>query len=165
MGGAPRLDEFGLTEQIVEEVRTRDQRQLELFLRITGGGATAVWVILTLLVYLHSSRQHPLLGLVAAPLLGLVGAVIATLPLAILCGLGVLLLYPRHRYAGAVEEYQESLAHVRPCDVCILARGDHEPREDVFYCSRCNAWLCPECRKRYDLRAIAALRARVQSAR
>jgi hypothetical protein len=158
--GAPRLEEYGLSDEIVDEIRAREKRQFELFLRLTGTGAAVLWMIFTVFVYSHSFGRSPLLGLVAAPLLALVGATVGALPTAIVCGLGVLLLYPRHPKAGDLERYEADTSPVRECDVCVLARGDHRPREGVSYCARCDAWLCPDCRVRYDLRAIAALRAR-----
>jgi hypothetical protein len=159
---APRLEEYGLTEQLVDEIRARENRQFEVFVRVTAGGAALLWLVFTVFVYSHSSPRAPLLGLVAAPLLAMAGAVIASLPLGLVTGLAVLLLFPRHPRAKALEEYEKATAHVRPCDVCVLARGDHRPREGVSFCSRCGAWLCPQCRVRYDLRAIAALRARAR---
>jgi len=158
--GAPRLEDHGLSKAIVEEVRAHERRQFELFVRVTGGAVAVVWVILTILVYSRSFERTPILGLVASFLLALLGAVIAAFPLAIVCGAGVLLLCPRHPRAKAVEHYETATAQVRTCDVCVLARRDDGVKEDVSYCARCNAWLCPACRGRYDLRAIAALRAR-----
>jgi hypothetical protein len=153
------LESFGLTPQLVEEIRLRDRRQFELFVRITLGGAVVVWVVLALLVYSHSFAQAPLLGLVVAPLLAGLGAVIGALPIALVCGAAILVLYPRHPKAAALDEYEAVHARTRSCDVCVLVRGDSRPRRDVAYCARCHAWLCPDCRRRYDLRAIAALRA------
>lgn len=155
---APRLEDYGLSEAIVEEVRSRERTQFELFVRLTGGAAAVVWLLLTVFVYTHSFHRAPLLGLAVAPLLALVGAAITSLPLAIVCGLGTMVFYPRHPSASAVERYEADSASVRPCDVCVLARGDDRPQENVRYCARCGAWICPACRARYDLRAIAALR-------
>jgi hypothetical protein len=158
--GQPRLEEYGLSEEIVDEIRARERRQFELFLRLTGGGVGTLWLLFTVFVYTHSYRQAPLLGLVAAPVLALAGALIGALPVAIICGLGLLLLCPRHPKAAALERYENEVHPPRECDVCVLARGDHALREGVSYCARCGAWICPDCRMRYDLRAIAALRAR-----
>lgn len=158
--GAPRLEDHGLSHAIVEEVRAHERRQFELFVRVTGGAIAVVWVVLTVLVYSRSFETMPFLGLAASSLLALLGAAIGALPLAIICGAGVLLLYPRHPRAQALERYETATAHVRRCDVCVLARGDNDVKEGVAHCARCNAWLCPACRGRYDLRAIAALRAR-----
>jgi hypothetical protein len=158
--GAPRLEEYGLSETIVDEIRAREQRQFELFVKITGACSGVLWLVFTVFVYSHSFRQAPLLGLAAAPVLALVGAVVGALPIAIGCGLGVLLLYPRHPKAGALQRYEAETTPMRQCDVCVLARGDRRVREGVSYCARCDAWLCSDCRVRYDLRAIAALRAR-----
>lgn len=33
------------------------------------------------------------------------------------------------------------------CDVCILTKGDHGEKAGVAYCSKCDAWLCRECRE------------------
>jgi hypothetical protein len=158
--GAPRLEEYGLSETIVDEIRAREQRQFELFLKMTGACTGVLWLLFTVFVYSHSFRQAPLLGLAAAPLLALVGAVVGALPIAIASALGLLLLYPRHPKTKALQQYEADTTPVRQCDVCILARGDLRLREGVAYCARCDAWICPECRARYDLRAIAALRAR-----
>lgn len=158
--GAPRLEEYGLSETIVDHIRARERRQFELFVKVTGALSGVLWLLLTAWVYSHSFRQAPLLGLAAAPLLALVGAVVGALPLALVCGLGVLLLHRRHPKAGALERYEADVRDVRECDVCVLARGDHRVKDNVAYCARCDAWLCPDCRHRYDLRAIAALRAR-----
>lgn len=44
-----------------------------------------------------------------------------------------------------------------PCDVCVLVKGEHTPKR-VSFCGLCGAWLCEECQKRYDLRAIAMIK-------
>jgi hypothetical protein len=157
--GAP-LESDGLSPELVDEIRARDRRQFELFVRITLGGAALLWVVLGLLVYSRSFAQAPLLGLAVAPILAGLGAVIGALPIALVAGAAILVFYPRHPKAAALDRYEAAHARTRPCDVCILVRGDRRPRDDVAYCARCDAWLCPDCRGRYDLRAIAALRAR-----
>jgi hypothetical protein len=159
---ASRPEEYGLSETIVDEIRAREQRQFELFVKMTGAGSGVAWLLFTVFLYSHSFRQAPLLGLAAAPLLALAGAVVSALPIAIACGLGVLLLYRRHPKARALERYEADTTPVRQCEVCVLARGDLRLREGVVFCARCDAWICPECRVRYDLRAIAALRARAK---
>jgi hypothetical protein len=143
----------------VDEIRARDQRQLELFLRLTATGAGVLWLVLTVLAYSHAFSRSPALGLLFAPLLALLGAAIGALPIAVVCGIGVLVLYPRHPRAAELEQYEAAHPRTRPCDVCVLVHDDHRPRPGVSYCARCGAWLCPDCRRRYDLRAIAALRA------
>jgi len=50
-----------------------------------------------------------------------------------------------------------------PCDVHVLLHGDHEDR-DVRHCDACDANLCVECRTRYDLRAVAAIKAAARRA-
>jgi len=159
MDAARLADPHELPDAVIEEIRARDQRQLELFLKLTGGGALVLWVFLSFFVYSHSFGRSPVLGLFVAPLLAVLGAVIGGLPIAFACGIAVLVLYPRHPEAGALERYEAAHSRTRPCDVCVLVRGDHAPRSGVAYCARCDAWLCPDCRGRYDLRAIAALRA------
>jgi len=157
---APPLGEgHGLPDAVVAEIERRDQRQFELFVRVTGGGALVLWIVLTVYVYAHAFHSAPLLGLVASPVLAVVGTVIGTLPIAVLCGAGVLLLYPAHPQARELEEYRLAHPTTGVCDVCVLVRDDHRPRPGVVYCSRCDAWLCDECRGRYDRRAIAALKA------
>jgi hypothetical protein len=155
---APLPADFGLTESTIDEIRARDRRQSELFVRLILGGAGLLWVVLAVLVYSHSSRGAPLLGLVMAPLLGGLGAVIGSLPIAVLSAVVSWLAYPKHPLAAALERYEAATAGIRVCEVCWWARGDDTPKEGVFHCGRCGAWICPECRGRYDLRAIAALR-------
>jgi hypothetical protein len=156
---------FGLTERVIEEIRARDEKQSRLFAWLLVGGCGALWLVLTALIYVHSARRAPLLGLVMAPLLGGLGAAIGGLPIAVLGGVVSWLAYPRHPLAGALERYEEATAGIRTCDVCRLANGDDTPKEGVAFCGRCGAWICPDCRRRYDLRAIAALkRARAQGA-
>ena len=150
--------EYGLTESTIREIRVRDERQADLFVRFVLGGCGGLWLVLTVLIYAYSARRAPLLGLVMAPLLAGLGAVIAGLPIAMLGGLLSWLVYPQHPMARALERYEAATAGIRPCDVCRLAQGDSTPKEGVSYCGRCGAWICPECRRRYDLRAIAALK-------
>ena len=150
--------DFGLTESTIDEIRARDQGQARLFARLLMGGCGALWLVLTALVYGYSVRRAPLAGLVMAPLLGGLGAVIGGLPIAVLSGIVSWLRYPPHPKAAALERYEAATAGIRPCDVCRLAQGDSTPREGVTYCGRCGAWICPSCRRRYDLRAIAALK-------
>jgi hypothetical protein len=150
--------DFGLTERAIEEIRARDERQAHLFVRLLLGSCGVLWLVLTALVYTYSARRAPLPGLVMAPLLGGLGAVIGGLPIAILSAIVSWLAYPTHPLAGALERYEAATAGIRVCDVCRLACGDSTPKEGVVYCGRCGAWICPECRRRYDLRAIAALK-------
>ena len=154
----PVPGDFGLTERTIEEIRARDQGQTRLFIGFLLGGCGVLWVVLTALVYANSVRRAPLLGLVMAPALGGLGAVIGGLPMAILATVVSLLAYPKHPKAAALERYEAATAGIRVCDVCRLARGDETPKEGVAYCGRCGAWMCPDCRRRYDLRAIAALK-------
>ena len=162
-GRHPR--EFGLTESTIQEIRARDQRQSDLFVRVVVGSMAALWLAFTVLIYVHAARRAPLLGLVMAPLLAGLGAVIAGLPIAMVGGLLSWLAYPPHPMSAALESYEAATAGIRVCDVCLLALGDDTPKEGVTYCGRCGAWICPQCRRRYDLRAIAALkRGRAQGA-
>jgi len=155
--------EYGLTESTIQEIRARDERQAALFVRFVLGGFGALWLTFTVLIYSYSARRAPLLGLVMAPLLAGLGAVIAGLPIAMLSGLFSWLVYPPHPMSAALARYEAATAGIRPCDVCRLTLGDSTPKEGVSYCGRCGAWICPDCRRRYDLRAIAALkRARAQ---
>ena len=156
----PRIlpGDFGLTERAIEEIRARDEGQATLFVRVLLGGCGALWLAFTVFIYAHSARRAPLLGLLVAPLLGGLGAVIGGLPIAIFGAVVSWLAYPKHPQAGALERYEAATASIRVCDVCRLASGDSTPKEGVTYCGRCGAWICPECRRRYDLRAIAALK-------
>jgi hypothetical protein len=158
-----RPSDFGLTDSSIEEIRARDRRQAEMFVRFLVGGCVLVWLVLTALIYARSARKEPFLGLLVAPVLGLLGAVIAGLPVAIASTIASWLAFPRHPQAKALERYEAASAGIRICDVCRLARGDETPKEGVAYCSKCGAWICPDCRRRYDLRAIAALKRRARA--
>lgn len=46
---------------------------------------------------------------------------------------------------------------IRPCDVCVLVNHDDRPKR-TQYCNLCNAHICDECRKRWDWRAVAAMK-------
>jgi hypothetical protein len=153
-----RPGDFGLTEAAIEEIRARDERQSLLFARFLLAGCGGLWLLLTALIYIYSATRAPLLGLVMAPLLGGLGAVIGGLPIAILGAVVSWLAYPTHPQAGALQRYEAATAGIRACDVCRLACGDSTPKEGVIYCGRCGAWICPACQRRYDLRAIAALK-------
>jgi hypothetical protein len=159
-GAVPHVppSDFGLTESLIEEIRARDQKQARLFVDLLLSGCGVLWLALTVLVYANSARKAPLLGLLMAPLLGGLGAVIGGLPIAILSAVVSWLVHPRHPKTAALERYEAATAGIRVCDVCRLACGDSTPKEGVVYCGRCGAWICPECRRRYDLRAIAALK-------
>jgi hypothetical protein len=155
--------DFGLTETVIDEIRRRDEKQARLFVDLLRWSCGLLWLALTVLVYGGSARRTPVLALVMAPLLGGMGAVIGGLPLAIVSAVGSWLRYPSHPQASALERYEVATAGIRVCDVCRLARGDDAPKDGVAFCGRCAAWICPDCRRRYDLRAIAALkRARSQ---
>jgi hypothetical protein len=152
--------DFGITEKAIEEIRLRDEKQAQMFVRLLGRGCGILWLVLTVLIYANSARSAPLLGLVMAPFLGGVGAVIGGLPIAVVSAVVSWIVYPRHPKASALERYEAATAGIRVCDVCRLARGDDTLKEGVSYCGRCGAWICPDCRGRYDLRAIAALKRR-----
>ena len=153
-----RPEEFGLNESLIEEIRARDQKQAQLFVDLLVRGVGVVFLLLAALIYARSFGRAPWSGLVIAPLLGAFGAAIAGLPIAILSALVSWFLYPRHPMSRVLERYEAATAGVRVCDVCRLARGDETPKQGVAYCGRCGAYLCPDCRERYDLRAIAALK-------
>jgi hypothetical protein len=150
--------EYGLTEGTIREIRARDRRQADLFVRVVVGSLGTLWLAFTVLIYVHAAPHAPLLGLVMAPLLAGLGAVIAGLPIAMVGGLLSWLAYPPHPMSAALERYEAATVGIRTCDVCRLARGDATPKSGVAYCGRCDAWICPECRRRYDRRAIAALK-------
>jgi hypothetical protein len=153
-----RPSDFGLTDSSIEEIRARERRQEEMFVHLLIGGCGLVWLVLTVLIYANSARKEPFLGLLVAPLVGLLGAVIAGLPVAMVSTIVSWLAFPRHPQAKALERYEAATAGIRVCEVCRLARGDDTPKQAVAYCSRCGAWICRDCRRRYDLRAIAALK-------
>jgi hypothetical protein len=46
----------------------------------------------------------------------------------------------------------------RPCDVCLWAKGDSSPKPTVAYCGLCGAWICDDCRPKWTLRGVAALK-------
>jgi hypothetical protein len=154
----PRPEDFSLSEGLIDEIRARDQKQAQLFVYLLLRGVAAVFVILAFAIYAHSFARAPLTGLVIAPLLGAFGAVVAGLPIAVLSALFSWFLYPQHPMSQALARYEAATAGIRVCDVCQLARGDATPKEGVSYCGRCGAYLCPDCRQRYDLRAIAAIK-------
>jgi hypothetical protein len=122
------------------------------------GSLGTLWLTLTVLIYVYAAPRVPLLGLVMAPLLAGLGAVAVGLPIAMVGGLLSWFVYPPHPMTAALERYEAATAGIRTCDVCRLARGDSTPKSGVSFCGRCDAWVCPECRHRYDRRAIAALR-------
>ena len=153
-----RPEDFGLSEGLIEEIRARDRKQAQLFVDLLVRGMAAAFLLLAVVIYVRSFGRAPLTGLVIAPLLGALGAVIAGLPIAVVSALFSWFLYPRHPMSRALERYQAATAGIRVCDVCRLARGDATPKEGVTYCGHCGAHICPDCRQRYDLRAIAALR-------
>lgn len=152
--------DFGLTERSIEEIRVRDEKQAQLFVRVLVRGCGILWLVLSVLIYASSAQRSPLLGLALAPLLGGLGAAIGGLPMAVLSAVVSWVVYPRHPQASALERYEAATAGIRVCDVCRLARGDDTLKEGVSFCGRCGAWICPDCRGRYDLRAIAALKRR-----
>jgi hypothetical protein len=154
----PRPEDFGLSESLIDEIRDRDRRQAELFVYLMLRGVAAAFLLLAFWIYARSFARAPLAGLLVAPLLAALGAVIAGLPIAVLSALVSWFRYPRHPMSRVLERYEAATAGIRVCDVCRLARGDLAPKEGVTYCGRCGAYLCPECRQRYDLRAIAALK-------
>lgn len=162
---APRPEDFGLSDRLIEEIRAGERRQGELFVYLLVRGVAVAFAVLAFWLYSRSWREAPLAGLLVAPLLAALGAVIAGLPIAVLSALASWFLHPRHPLSGALERYEAATAGIRVCDVCRLARGDASPKEGVSYCGRCGAYLCPACRDRYDLRAIAALKQRAGEGR
>lgn len=156
--GIPRPEDFGLDDRLIAEIRARDRRQAELFAYLLLRAVALAFLVLTFWIYTRSFARAPLAGLLVAPLIGALGAGIAGLPLAALSALASWLRHPRHPRAEALERYEAATADVRVCDVCRLARGDETPKPGVAWCGRCAAYLCPDCRTRYDLRAIAALK-------
>lgn len=49
------------------------------------------------------------------------------------------------------------------CDVCRLVDGDMTPK-NCSYCGLCDSWICPEDQNRWDRRARAFLRRRLEPA-
>jgi hypothetical protein len=158
----PQPGDFGLTQAAIDEIRRRDEKQARLFVDLLRWSCGGLWLVLTVSIYAGSARRAPVLALLMAPLLGGMGAVIGGLPLAIVSAVVSWLRYPSQPKASALERYEAATAGIRVCDVCRLARGDDTPKDGVAYCGRCAAWICPDCRRRYDLRAIAAIK-RAQS--
>jgi hypothetical protein len=151
-------EEFGLSEGLIAEIRARDERQARLFVDLLLVGVGLVFVVLTLAFYVRGFSRSPISGLLVAPLLAALGAAVAGLPIAVASALFSWFLHPRHPLSGALERYEAATAGIRTCDVCRLARGDETAKEGVIWCGRCGAYVCPDCRGRYDLRAIAALK-------
>lgn len=155
---APRPEDFGLDDVLMEEIRARDRNQAELFVYLLLRGVAVAFLALTFWIYTRSFAHAPLAGLLVAPLIGALGTGIAGLPIATLAALASWLRHPRHPRAEALARYEAATADVRVCDVCRLAKGDETRKPGVTWCGRCGAYLCPDCRTRYDLRAIAALK-------
>lgn len=159
---APELADYGLTDSLVEEIHARERRAFQLFVRLLIGGCSILWVLLTAVTYTHWTRRSPFLGLLVASFFALVATFFAGLPVAAMSALFSIIAFPRHPQASALERYELAASRVRTCDVCVLARGDHSLKDGVTYCGKCAAWICGACRSRYDFRAIAALRRRLQ---
>jgi hypothetical protein len=156
----PRPEDFGLSDAAIAEIRARDERQARLFVDLLLHGVGLVFGVLAVVLYVRGFSRSPISGLLVAPLLGALGAAVAGLPIAIASALFSWFLHPRHPLSGALERYEAATAGIRTCDVCRLARGDETAKEGVIWCGRCGAYVCPDCRGRYDLRAIAALKRR-----
>lgn len=157
----PDLGDYGLTEQLVEQIRDRERREFRLFVRLLIGGCSVLWAFLTAVTYVYWTRRSPLLGFLAASFFALIATFFGGLPVAAASALLSIIVFPRHPRASALERYERAASRLRACDVCVLARGDHGLKDDVSYCGTCAAWICGACRNRYDVRAIAALRRRL----
>jgi hypothetical protein len=159
--GIPRLDDFGLDEALVAAIREQELRRRRAFTQILAWGSLAIWICWSALLHLLWLKTGGLARLALALALGLIPALFAALPLSVVAAIACSVFWPRHRQAVQLDRYEEACGHVRPCDVCILALQDASPKADVHYCPPCEAWICESCRRRYDLRAIAALKRRV----
>jgi hypothetical protein len=54
---------------------------------------------------------------------------------------------------------------VGACDVCVLVDNDHRLKPGVFYCNKCQAWLCESCRHAPFRRFLAMWKRKVYRAR
>jgi hypothetical protein len=163
--GLPQLTDFGLDEAAGEAVRRQEGRRRRAFTWIMAWGSATIWVAWSAGLYFLWLRTGALSRLALALLFGLVAAALAAVPLSVVAAIACSLFWPRHPQADQLDRYEKARGNVRPCDVCIMTVGDASPKADVHYCPRCGAWICAECRPRYDLRAIAALKRRVLSQR
>jgi hypothetical protein len=163
--GIPQLRDFGLDEALAESIRGQDARRRRAFTAIMAWGSLVIWVCWSAALYFLWLKTGPLARLALALLLGLIPAGLAAVPLSVVATIASSLFWPRHAKAADLDRYDEARGHVRSCDVCILALGDAGPKADVYFCPSCDAWICEACRRRYDLRAIAALKRRVLGGR
>ena len=153
-----RLAEFGLNEATLTEIRSAEERRARVFKRLLLVLCGLLWAALTAALYGRWGRGGPLLGLLGAALFAAMGAALGALPLGLLAAAASWLAAPPHPKAADLDRYEAARSQRRVCEVCALVRGNETPRHDVAFCARCNAWLCESCRRRYDLRALAALR-------
>jgi hypothetical protein len=159
--GLPPLAEFGLDEAIAEEIRHREAGRRRWFTLVMTWGFVTIWACWSMAAYLFWLTAGSLGRFALAALLGLLAALGAALPLSIVGALVTAVFRPRHARAADLDRYLKTVGNVRPCDVCVLAMGDHSEKPRVSFCPRCDAWVCEACHTRYDLRAIAALKRRV----
>jgi len=159
--GIPQLADFGLDEALAESIRAQDGRRRRGFTRIMAWGTLVIWLCWSAGLYFLWLSRGSSARLALALLFGLVPAGFAVLPLSVVASIASSLFWPRHPKGAALDRYDEARGHVRPCDVCTMALGDASPKADVYFCPTCDAWICGACRRRYDLRAIAALKRRV----
>lgn len=124
-------------------------------------GSAIIWACWSAGLYLFWLRRGGLGAAALAAALGLLAAAFAALPLSLLAAIASWALAPPHSRARDLERYDAARSHVRPCDVCRLTLGDGRPKAGVSFCPKCEAWVCEGCRRRYDLRALAALKRRV----
>jgi hypothetical protein len=161
----PPLAEFGLDDAIATEIRRREAGRRRWFTLVMTWGFVTIWACWSVALHLFWLGTGSLGRIALAALLGFLAALGAALPLSIVTALVTAVFWPRHPRAADLDRYEKAVGNVRPCDVCVLAMGDHSEKPRVSFCPRCDAWVCEECRGRYDLRAIAALKRRVLEAR
>jgi hypothetical protein len=161
----PDPRDVGLDADLVREIRSRDATRRKVFARAMASGFGVIWVCWSIGLYVLWLRGGGAAHLALAILLGLIAAALGSIPLSMLTAIASTILLPRHARSGDLDRYDAAVGNVRPCDVCVLAMGDHAPKPRVSFCPRCDAWVCESCRRRYDLRAIAALKQRVLPSR
>lgn len=152
------LGQYGLSQELVDEIRAFEARRSRVFRLLML--ASCLGIALALAAGFLSgfagrfSSPGPLAGLLFAA----GGTALLALPVALVNTAIAWLAAPRHPKAADLDRYLAARADSNVCDVCVLVKGDYGPKPGVAFCGPCAAWICDDCRGRYDLRALAAAR-------